>query len=402
MRILSLSPRQCWPPVSGAKLREFYLLKALGVGAELTHLFFRDAGFPPPSAEELPFCARAVAVAPPHRYTLAKTVTGLLGRAPLSIVNYLSPGMEQALRDAARSREFELVHIEGLHMAGYVPLLRSLTRAPIVFDWHNIESEAMARFTSHVDSPLKKLYGRITARRLAALERQLLHECFGHIVCSERERGQLLGIDPRARIATIENGVDTRYFEAPAASPHAPFRLVFVGSMDYHANVDAAVYFARAVWPAVRAAVPALTLTLVGANPSPAVRALANEGGVEVTGTVPDVRPYYGEAVAAIVPLRVGGGTRLKILEAMAAGVPVISTGLGAEGLAISTGGEYCLAETAEDWVRQVTRLACDASARRSLADAARELVRKRYEWEALGATLRKTYGEWLGSGQRR
>jgi glycosyltransferase involved in cell wall biosynthesis len=218
------------------------------------------------------------------------------------------------------------------------------------------------------------------------------------VVCSEREREQLQKTVPAARIAAVPNGVDTEYFtqtDLPAASRN---RIVFVGLMNYHSNVEAAVAFAREVWPRLRPLLPGCSLTLVGAAPASAVLALREIAGVEVTGTVPDVRPYYRDALAAIVPLRTGGGTRLKILEAMAAGVPVVSTALGAEGLDVAPGENILLADPAnpDAWVHQLTGLAQSESRRQQLTASARQLVRERYDWNILGESLWKTYREWL------
>jgi glycosyltransferase involved in cell wall biosynthesis len=141
---------------------------------------------------------------------------------------------------------------------------------------------------------------------------------------------------------------------------------------------------------------PDWTLSLVGSNPSPAVLALRSSPNVEVTGTVGDVRPYYRDALAAIVPLRVGGGTRLKILEAMAAGTPVISTALGAEGLAVSPGENILLTETAEQWVAALEAVSSDGALRSRLAGAGHALVRERYDWGIIGSELVATYRRWL------
>ena len=282
-----------------------------------------------------------MAVPAPPRYTPAKLVRGLI--QPLPVVNYTSGAMKAALAAAGGRRPFDLVHVDSIHMAAYEPILRR-SGAPLVYDWHNIESEGMRRYSAEAASPAHKLYAALTARRLAAIEKEILRTAAGHIVCSERERETLLRIAPEARIATIENGADLRSFQEtqPAAERR---RILFVGWMAYHANVKAAVDFTRNVWPGIRERFPEWRLTLAGLDPAPAVLALRSEANVEVTGTVEDIRPYYGEAIAAIVPLRVGGGTRLKILEAMAAGVPVVSTPLGAEGLAVSPGADILIAE---------------------------------------------------------
>jgi polysaccharide biosynthesis protein PslH len=165
------------------------------------------------------------------------------------------------------------------------------------------------------------------------------------------------------------------------------------------------VFFATDIWPHIRRRMPDFKLAIVGANPAPAVRALAELPGVTVTGTVPDVRPYYRDALAAIVPLRTGGGTRLKILEAMAAGVPIISTPLGAEGLAVSNGKNALIvdANDAESWINHIVSLTESPAHRTQIIDAAHRLVETRYDWAHLGAKLRETYSAWLAesTGQR-
>jgi glycosyltransferase involved in cell wall biosynthesis len=396
LRILFLSPRQSWPLYSGARLRDHYFAQALGRRAVLTYVFFSDPRSAPPQPADLPFCREIVPVPSPRLYTPRKVVRGLLGRWPLPVVNYTSDEMKAALAGVLRADRFDLVHLDHINLAAYVPAVLQQTAAPVVYNWHNIESELMRRYSAGVKSPLRKLYAAWTARRLAALERQTLLHAFGHVVCSERERAQLLRIVPDARIAVVENGVDTAFFAKPPVSPGRRHRILFVGSMRYHGNVEAAVLFAHSVWPWIRERFPAWRLTLVGHDPAPAVLALRGQENVEVTGTVEDVRPYYGEALAAIVPLRTGGGTRLKILEAMAAGVPVVSTTLGAEGLAVSPGRHLLIADSGEDWLRQLSALSLQGGLWNGLVTAGRDLVRSRYDWEILGAALYENYSHWL------
>ncbi|MGA2184823.1 MAG: glycosyltransferase [Bryobacteraceae bacterium] len=402
MRILFLSPRQCWPPLSGAKLREYYFARALGQQADLTHVHFTEPGAAPLSRADLPFCRDVIPVPKPRAYTPWKIVRGLIGRWPLPVLNYTSSEMSAALFHAAYGQRYDLVHLDSIHMAAYLPLLAEAMGATthIVYNWHNIESELMRRYHAGAGSPVRRLYSAFTAHRMERLERSVLRSAFGHVVCSEREREQLREMAPAARIAVVPNGVDTQYFadaEVPAASRN---RIVFVGLMNYHSNIEAAIAFTREVWPRLRSRLPGCSLTLVGATPDPAVLALREVAGVEVTGTVPDVRPYYREALAAIVPLRTGGGTRLKILEAMAAGVPVVSTAFGAEGLDVAPGENILLADPMDPdaWVRQLAGLAESESWRRQLTASARQLVRERYEWTILGESLCRTYREWLES----
>jgi glycosyltransferase involved in cell wall biosynthesis len=399
MRVLFFSPRQCWPPVTGAKLREYYLARALAQAAEITHLSFCGADSPM-SRSDLPFCERVIAIPRPVGYGAGNIVRGLVGRWPLPVLNYTSDEMKKTLTKLLDEEAFDLLHLDSIHLAGYMPLVRRRMQAPVVVDWHNVESELMRRFGENSAWSLRKAYAGITAARLAGVEKDMLSQAAGHISCSERDRDQLLKIHSDARIAVIENGVDVQSFANVSGEPATRCRIVFVGSMDYHANVEAACSFAHQAWPAISERFPHWRLTLVGSNPAPAVQCLAKANNIEVTGTVPDVRPYYREAFAAIVPLRTGGGTRLKILEAMAAGVPVVSTQLGAEGLAISPGTHILIADSNQSWLSLLTALCENVSLRNRIVDAARMLVAQRYDWEILGKSLVNVYSEWFARPQ--
>src|SRR5579872_3286120 len=218
MRILFLSPRQCWPPESGAKLREFYLAAALGTQTELTHVFFSPPGSTPPGSADLAHARHILAVPQPPAYSAGRILRGLFSRWPLPVLNYTSAAMSDALAVLLRESRFDLIHLDSIHMAAYVPLLARHSGAPVVYDWNNIESEIMSRYSEHVSSRLRSAYAALTARRLAALENRILREAFGHIVCSERERGALLRRVPGARIAVIENGVDVSFYAQTSAA----------------------------------------------------------------------------------------------------------------------------------------------------------------------------------------
>jgi glycosyltransferase involved in cell wall biosynthesis len=346
----------------------------------------------------------------------------------VSVLNYTSGEMKNALAELPDARGFDLVHLDSIHMLRYA---EQLGRAKVVYNWHNIESELMRRYGQTIPSAARRLYASHTAKKLEALERHILASAFGHIVCSEREREQLQRLAPKARIAVVENGVDTLHFAGNGGAPEkgaleTKNRIVYVGKMDYHPNVEAVTEFVRDIWPTIHERMPSLKLCIVGADPPPVVTALRETPGVEVTGTVPDVSPYYRGSLASIVPLRTGGGTRLKILEAMAAGTPVISTEVGAEGLAVTPGRDILIVDapseelapvaqasslrgqvgdlphsvpaSAEAWLDHLTLLAGSPERRAQITAAGLDLVRSRYDWARLGQQLWSTYEGWLRS----
>lgn len=400
MNILFLSPRQCWPPVTGAKLREFYLARALGQNASVTHVSFSEPGAPALTESDLPFCEKVTSLPRPASYTPGKILRGLLGRWPLPVVNYTSSEMKSLTVGLVDKSQFDIVHFESIHMAAYAPTLRKHTGALFVYDWHNIESELMFRYGVNVGSAIRKIYANLTGARLASLERNILMNGSAHVVCSAREQLKIQQIASTARIAVVENGVDARSFSDIQSDTDDRNRIVFVGSMNYHANIEAARYFVHKVWPGVRAQHPEWRLTLVGSSPAPGVIELKDQPGVDVTGTVPDVRPYYENALASIVPLQTGGGTRLKILEAMAAGVPVVSTTVGAEGLSVTPGADILISDSDRDWATHLDAISQSPELRARLVGNGRELIRTRYDWQILGNSLYRVYESWRNSIQ--
>lgn len=426
LRVLYFAPRECWPTNTGAKLRNFHLARELARRASVTYLSFSDVSNRIDSRDGLearsPLFAdergRTITVPYERGYTVSKIIRGLLGPTPLPVLNYTTPAMTRALERVLDEQSFDIVQVEGIHLFSYLPIIRAARSRPLVVcDWHNVESELMQRYSEHARSRARRFYARATARSLSRLECRAMSQFDAHIAVSERDRARLLEVAPDASVFVAENGVESDYFSdgeierahakwlaeikqielkdfdiKQAAEPHQRKRLVYVGSMDYHANIDAARQFAREVWPGVLEQNPDLVFTIVGRNPSAEVRALAELPGIEVTGTVEDVRPYYREAFAAVVPLRIGGGSRLKILEAMAAGVPVVSTRLGAEGLDVRDGENIILADTTRELSQSIADLARNEMFCFKLSEAARSFVRDRYDWSAIGASLLDTH----------
>jgi sugar transferase (PEP-CTERM/EpsH1 system associated) len=394
MCVLQFAPRLCWPLDTGAKLRNYHLARVLAASASVSLLTFSESS---QGKTELANVYKQVVTIPREQgYSFGKLLRGAVGRTPLPLLNYTSEEMKQALAQTLNENDFNIIQIESIHLMKYLPVIRAAHNRPLVIcDWHNVESDLMRQYAENQSNIARKTYARRTARLMSQHEQQALNEFDAHIVVSEHDAERLRRVNSGARILVIENGVDIDYYR-DFDQTTAKNRIVFVGSMDYHANIEGAISFARNVWPIVHDQNRELIFTIVGRDPAAPVRELATIVGVEVTGSVEDVRPYYRAAVLAVVPLNVGGGSRLKVLEAMAAGVPVVSTTLGAEGLHVTNGKNILLAESNDELAGAITILLEEAELRSQIISGGRKLVADRYGWSKLGTNLFDHYRELL------
>jgi glycosyltransferase involved in cell wall biosynthesis len=254
------------------------------------------------------------------------------------------------------------------------------TRVPVVLFEHNVEYLIWQRLASLESRPVRKTLFELEWRKLRLREGEACAQADLTIAVSDEDKKRLAQLAPNARFATIPTGVDTSYFK-PNGRREIPARLVFTGSMDWHPNEDAVIYFSEAILPRIRTYVPEISLTVVGRNPSARLREVADRAGIMVTGTVDDVRPYIDEAALYVVPLRAGSGTRLKIFEALAMGKAVVSTTVGAEGLSVTPGRDVVLADEPDDFAASVISLLHEPAERRMLGEAGRTLVETHYSW---------------------
>jgi glycosyltransferase involved in cell wall biosynthesis len=406
LQTLYFAPHGIWPANTGARLRDYQLARQLAARGSVTFVEMCNLGEEHQAPPEDSGFAAVVTLHKVRRYTPSKIARGLAGPVPLTVLNCWSPQSASQVGEALRSRPFDTVQMEGVHLMPYLPIIQEIPGSPeIVVDWHNIESEMMWRFAETSPNWAKKIAAGRTAKLIERAEGQLLGTCLTHTVTSERERQKLLARYPSADIRVIPNGVDVRYYaaeEIAQAGRHSGQQvlkptILFVGSMDYHANIDAVIRFSCDVWPVISRNHPDIQFTIVGRNPASEVRALASDR-IHVTGTVDDVRPFYASTVAAIVPLRSGSGTRLKILEAMAAGVPVISTRLGAEGIEAQDNIHLLLADTGPEIAAAVNRIVSSPETRVRLSHAARKLVCQVYDWSVIGKQLCEIHEELVES----
>ncbi|MGE0451157.1 MAG: glycosyltransferase [Vicinamibacterales bacterium] len=398
MRILWLKSDLLLPLDKGGKLRTWHLMRQIAKRHPITFLCFADPDQPRADRDGMAEVAARVVTVPrrdPAKGTAAFALDAarhLLNRLPYSVGKYRSTEYARALASLLAEERPHLVVCDFLPPAVNMP--RDLP-CPAVLFTHNVEAEIWRRHAETHRNVVGRLLLRVQHGRMLRFERQALSRFDGVLAVSDSDRETFARLYPDAILGPIHvvpTGVDTAYFSPAAESvtprPTGSPSLVFTGSMDWLPNEDAMLFFCRDVLPLIRAEEPDATLAIVGRAPTPAVRQLASIAGVIVTGRVDDVRPYVREASVYVVPLRIGGGTRLKIFEAMAMGKAVVSTAVGAEGLPVNAGEHLLLAEEPRAFARAVVRMIRDADRRRAIERAARELVVSRYDWSAVAGNL--------------
>jgi glycosyltransferase involved in cell wall biosynthesis len=292
-----------------------------------------------------------------------------------------SPDLIKDVRADLARNEYHVVHLDELLLARIVPPRPDV---PIVQHHHKLDTVLYHRLNESDDD----LPRRFDLWKLRRLEAESARRYRHHLLCSQEDAALLRSRHGALDCAIVPSGFDPDYYHRPSDSAQRdPRRLLFLGTMNYGPNVDGIRAFVSDALPHIRVAFPDTLLEIVGGEPAPEVRALAGEG-IVVTGRVPDVRPYLERAAMLVVPLRVGGGTRLKIVEAAAMETPVVSTRIGAEGLGLVEGQHFLAGDTAADLARHVVALLGDPARARSLGRAASVHVRERFSWEALGEEL--------------
>jgi polysaccharide biosynthesis protein PslH len=395
MRILFVTYGLPWPPRSGVRIRDFNLIRHLSRQHSILVLSLLEF---PEEVEELahlrPYCEMVDAVTAPQlglREGVAAVGRGLRARRPLATHSFYSEELAAKINAVVTRQDPDVIQIEHSFLAPYVDALPKASRCKKVLSFHNVGSRQYSRMT-RLQLGLKDRLGFAGKSLLMRGWEVALAEKFDHcVVVSVTEQRLLQAAKLTRPISVIDNGVDTELYQ-PLPETSGGNAVLFVGTMGYAPNVDAVLHFQRAIMPLVRNSVPDVELLVVGAHPRPQIRQLAMPGEVTVTGQVPDVVPYYQRSRVSIVPLRAGGGTRLKILESMALGRPVVSTSIGCEGLAVVDGEHLLIADEPESFAECVVRLLIDQELRERIARHGRQLVERRYDWSAASRRLATIY----------
>lgn len=397
MRLLWIKANKILPVHSGGDIRSFNILRQLARREEVVFFSYyggdRDPAYEQELAGKLP---GAVCVSTGKQgSTLARGVDYVMrlpSAEPYAVGRFASGAVKECLRRCLREKNPDVVICDFLDAAINLP---DVSAIPSVLFQHNVESEIWRRHAENGARGVKKLVYRHEFSRMLRYEQAAVRR-FDHVIAvSDHDKRLMSAWTAANRITVVPTGVDIEQFR-PSAQPGSEKPLVlFVGAMDWEPNVDAVQYFCREMWPRVVQKVPQARFRVVGRNPDARVRALAGEA-VEITGRVPSVLEHLHEAAVVVVPLRVGGGTRLKIYEAMAAGKAVVSTTVGAEGLDVHDGRDVILADSADKFAEAVVRLLQDAERRLQLGRAAAALAAQ-FGWpviaEKFAAVLRQVVG---------
>ena len=383
MRILWVKVGGLWPVNTGGRLRSFHILSEASQRHEVTVVTTHARGEDPNRlARELPHCARVVS----FPYTAPKVgsmaFAGALLRSwmstlPVDLWKWRVPALRAEVEWILGAQRVDVCVADFLHAIPNIPRNGSV---PVVLFAHNVESMIWKRLADNEKRAWRRSLLEIEWRKVRRRERDASVRSRMVVAVSPDDATSLIHHQAHTPARVIPTGVDTSYFSANG-TPEAKSHLVFTGAMDWQPNEDAMLHFIDDILPRIRQQMPEVTMTAVGRNPSAAFRLAAEKANVSVTGTVDDVRPFIDEGTVYIVPLRIGGGTRLKIFEALSMGKAVVSTTVGAEGLPLIDGEHFLRADTPTHFSEAVVALLKDPARRKRLGAAGRDLVRTHYSW---------------------
>jgi polysaccharide biosynthesis protein PslH len=409
MRILFLTAQLPEPPHAGGTLRTNGLMRGIHAAGHEVHLmtFADPARLATSQAALSQFCASVEAVPPPRRTLVGRLQDLLLTRQADMQRRFYSPEFAARLERLLVAQAFDLIQIESLEMAVYLPVLRrACPHTPVIYDSFNAEYDLQRTIYEAEKHDLRRLpgaaYSFIQWRRLTQFERAVCQTVTHTSAVSEADAEAFQRLAPGIAVSVVPNGIDAaQYSHHDTSLDLGPHALVFTGSMSYRPNVDAALWFAEQVLQPIRAHVPDARFFIVGSEPHPRLDTLRGADNVEITGWVPDVNPFLHTAAVYVVPLRMGSGTRLKLLQAMAAGQAVVSTSIGAQGLDVRNGVELRLADSAAAFADAVVDLLKHPDKRQSLGETGAEYVRTHHDWKVIVPRLLAVYDQ-IGSAKEK
>ena len=401
-QLLLLTPQLPYPAHQGTSLRNFHIIRGLADEYEITLLSFLEenqTAVPEKIAPLLSLLNKLETVPVPQRTTGKRLKQLVTTRRPDMAHRLYDASFAQKLTHLLRANEFAIVQIEGIELARYIEIVRTESpQSNIIFDDHNAETELQRRnMLTDLRQPKRWVaaaYSWVQVQRLRRFERWAMQNADWTTAVSEADKAllQMLAKDPSVHVTAIPNCIDTQSYANIAEEPIV-FDLLFSGKMDYRPNVDAVLWFADHVWPGIVAKRPSTTWAIVGQKPHQRLERLRDVQGIMLTGWVESVRPYLAGANLYIMPFRVGSGTRLKLIEAMAAGKTIVSTHIGAEGFPVEDGRELCLVDDAAGMETAVLQLLDDEERRGEYGRVAQQFAQQ-YDWRNVIPAFKQIYDD--------
>jgi polysaccharide biosynthesis protein PslH len=409
LKILFHNCRILHPLNGGDRIRTFNMLKELRKRHELTYLCLRTpADTAEAVAQASEYCHEVIPVDHPVknkrglRFYAEVLGNTLFGKYPFLASKYVSPASIAHLKRLIASEKFDLLICDYLAPMGNLLELAARPALPMMLFQHNVESVIFKRHAEATANPVKRALYLRQWRAVERMERQAAAFVDTQVSVSDSDTDLFRAMGMTNVLGAVPTGVDCDFFQPPAEPAKKPV-LAFLGSMDWDANQDAVRWFTTEILPRIRAKVPQAEFLGIGRNPPAALRALAESDPlIRLTGTVPDVRPHMADAAAMVLPLRVGGGTRIKVYEAMAMGAPVISTTIGAEGLDYTHGRNILIADTAEAFAEETIRLLQSPALAAGIAAEARTHVAEKYSWGSVAEIFSRYCEQTLERAKRR
>ncbi len=385
MNILYLCHRFPYPPTRGGKIRPFNMIKHLtAAGHQVTVCSLVRS---PEEAEQgqgiAPYCADFAMGSVVEWAQVLRMITRLPVPTPSSMGYFYSPSMADQMDEFLASRRWDLIFVHCSSVAQYVS---HVTDVPKILDFGDMDSQKWLEYANYKPFPVSLGYRYEGAKMLAAEKK--LATCFD--LCTATTRAEKHTLDSYGTGADTDwfpNGVDAEFF-CPADGSYDPDTISFVGRMDYYPNQECMTWFCSDIWPQLKSSRPALKLLIVGADPSPVIQHLGDLDGVTVTGSVPDVRPYIRQSALMVAPLNIARGTQNKILEAMAMGVPVVTSRLAAAGVDADSGMHFLVADSPQDYVLAILTIISSPAERERLAQAGRQRMLSHHAWPRAMARL--------------
>jgi len=397
VNILFLSTRSPYPLISGHSLRTYHILKGAAQKHNVNLVTFvqLEEELKKENLEHLRSFCRGVH---PFRIPVdmskirltASLIVNLFSPLPFVAQKYDAPMMRQKIREIIKTKSIDLIHVDMLPLAIYVDEFKEL---PKILVNHNVESIRLHRWYQTEPNVLKKAYLGIQWPNLRSFERSTMDKFDGCVVVSETDKQLLRKMGINNKLFVVPNGTDTEFFK-PRGKPKIENSVLWIGHMDVHTNKDAVLYFWREIYPLLRKRYPQVQMTFVGtAPPKEIVDTAKKDAQIKVTGFVEDIRPYVDESAMMVVPIRIGSGTRLKILDAMAMGKAIVSTSVGCEGLNVTDGKNILIADDPEDFADRTIGLLKNPGIRMSLERNARKLALT-YDWDLIREKQEFVYQE--------